>query len=100
LKPEDFKAKTGEILANLTDQSKVSTILAELVEDYDKETNEKTTLKSTSEKLTADNEKLRAANMTLFLKVGETKPADTGVNKPVDNTPKYTDLFDKDGNLK
>jgi hypothetical protein len=99
LKPEEFKAKTAEILSSLSDQSKVSTILTELVEDYDKEAIEKTTFKTSAEKLTADNEKLRQANMNLFLKVGEVKTTET---KPTteDKTPKYSDLFDADGNLK
>lgn len=98
-KPEEFKSKTAEILANLNDQAKVSTILAELTEHNDAAVVEVTTNKTTAETLTADNEKLRRANMTLFLKVGETKPADN--TKPTeDTTPKYEDLFDKDGNLK
>lgn len=99
MKPEEFKAKTAEILQNLNDQAKVSTILAELTTDYDGVTVDITTAKSTAEKLTADNEKLRQANLDLFLKVGTTKPADD--KKPdEDKTPKYEDLFDKDGNLK
>jgi phage gp46-like protein len=100
MKPEDFKAKTAEILSNLSDQAKVSTILAELTEDYDKEAVEKATVKSTAEKLTVDNEKLRQANMSLFLKVGEQKPTDTTKPPNEDKTAKYEDLFDKDGNLK
>jgi FtsZ-binding cell division protein ZapB len=99
LKPEEFKAKTAEILSNLTDQAKVSTILAELTEHNDDFVVEATTAKTTAEKLTTDNEKLRNANMTLFLKVGETKPNEDK-KPPEDTTPKYEDLFDADGNLK
>ena len=99
MKPEEFKAKTAEILANLDDQAKVSTILAELTEDYDTETATKADALTTAEKLTADNEKLRAANMSLFLKVGEQQP-DEVEKKMEDTTPKYEDLFDADGNLK
>ena len=99
MKPEEFKAKTAEILANLDDQAKVSTILAELTEDYDNETATKTDAMTTAEKLTADNEKLRAANMSLFLKVGEQQPAEDE-KKLEDTTPTYEDLFDDDGNLK
>ena len=99
MKPEEFKAKTAEILANLDDQAKVSTILAELTEDYDTETATKADALTTAEKLTADNEKLRAANMSLFLKVGEQQPAEEE-KKLEDTTPKYEDLFDADGNLK
>jgi hypothetical protein len=50
--------------------------------------------------LTVDNEKLRQANMSLFLKVGEQKPTDTTKPPNEDKTAKYEDLFDKDGNLK
>ena len=99
MKPEEFKAKTAEILANLDDQAKVSTILAELTEDYDNETATKSEALTTAEKLTADNEKLRAANMSLFLKVGEQKPAEDE-KKLEDTTTTYEDLFDADGNLK
>ena len=99
MKPEEFKAKTAEILANLDDQAKVSTILAELTEDYDNETATKSEALTTAEKLIADNEKLRAANMSLFLKVGEQKPAEDE-KKLEDTTPTYEDLFDADGNLK
>jgi hypothetical protein len=98
MKPEEFKAKVAEILKNHADQAAVSTALAELTEDYDKEAAEKATALSTAEKLTADNEKLRQANMNLFLKVGETKTEDK--KPPVDATPKFDDLFDADGNLK
>jgi hypothetical protein len=99
LKPEEFKAKTAEILASLSDQAKVSTLLAELTEHNDDAVVELTAATGTATKLTTDNEKLRAANMSLFLKVGEQKPAEDK-KPPEDTTPKFDDLFDKDGNLK
>lgn len=99
LKPEDFKAKTAEILANLTDQAKVSTLLSELTEHNDEAVTEVTTAKQIAEKLTADNEKLRQANMNLFLKVGEQKP-EVKQDPAKDSTPKFDDLFDANGNLK
>jgi len=99
MKAEDFKAKTAEIMANLTDQAKVSILLAELNEDYDAETVTKTTAIATAEKLVKDNENLRSTNMQLFLKVGE--PLKTEPTKTVeDDKPKYEDLFDENGNLK
>jgi hypothetical protein len=99
LKPEEFKAKTEELLQNHTDQAKISTILAELNDDYIKEMTEKTTALTTAEKLVADNEKLRSANMNLFLKIGEPKKEEQKTT-PEDNTPKYESLFDENGNLK
>ena len=99
VKPEEFNAKTQEILNNLTDQAKVSTVLSELIEDYNTVTAETETAKTTAQKLTADNEKLRQANMNLFLKVGETKKEEQP--KPdEDKIPKFEDLFDENGNLK
>lgn len=98
MKPEDFNAKTQEIIANLTDQSKVSTILAELIEDYNTVAVETTTAKTTATKLSEDNEKLRQANMSLFLKVGEVKKEED-MKKPEDTTLKFESLFDDKGNL-
>lgn len=101
MKPEEFIAKTEEIAANLTDQAKVTAILAELKEDYAKEAAEKTTALSTAEKLTTDNETLRDANMKLFLKVGEKHADEPGKKKEnEDDTPKFENLFDEKGNLK
>jgi hypothetical protein len=99
LKPEEFKAKTEELLQNHTDQAKISTILAELNDDYVKEMTEKTTALTTAEKLVADNEKLRSANMSLFLKIGEPKKEEEQKANTLD-TPKYESLFDENGNLK
>jgi hypothetical protein len=99
LKPEEFTAKLKEIMENLGDQAQVSTICAELTEDYNNVAVETATAKTTAEKLTADNEKLRQANMNLFLKVGETKPPEAQ-KPPEDTTPKFEDLFDDTGNLK
>lgn len=99
MKLEDFISKTQEILKNSSDQAVVSTILSELTEDYTKVTADTNQMTTTSQKLTEDNEKLRQANMNLFLKVGETKPAEQ-TKTTEDTTPKFEDLFDKDGNLK
>ena len=99
MKPEEFNAKTQEILNNHTDQAKVSTILSELIEDYNNVTAETESAKTTAQKLTADNEKLRQAKMSLFLKVGETKKEEE-TTPDEDKIPKFEDLFDKDGNLK
>jgi hypothetical protein len=99
LKPEEVKAKAAEILANLSDQAKVSAILAELVEHNDDAVVEVTKASETATKLTADNENLRNTNMQLFLKVGSSAPKPDAPN-PKDNTPKFEELFDDKGNLK
>jgi hypothetical protein len=99
LKPEEFKAKTTEILQSLTDQAKVSTLLSELVTDNAEYVAEVTKVTETVTKLNNDNEGLRQANMKLFLQVGETKPVEQQ-NKATDNTPKFDDLFNDKGELK
>ena len=96
--PEEFKAKAKEILSSLEDPGAVSTTLAELVQDYDNQTAKWEQTTTTAEKLTHDNEKLRAANMDLFLKVGE--PAkDKKPEVEEDQTVKFNTLFDAKGNL-
>jgi hypothetical protein len=102
LKPEEFKAKTAEILANPADTAKVSTLLAELTEHNDDVVVELTTAQATATKLTTDNESLRNANMQLFLKVGSnvTTPPGKMDEKPGDTIPKFEDLFDEKGVLK
>jgi hypothetical protein len=101
LKPEEFKAKTAEILQNLGDQGKVSTLLTELSEHNDAATVELTTAATTATKLTADNEKLRAANMELFLKIPSTNnPNSNTEHKDEDKKPDFKDLFNEDGTLK
>ena len=96
--PEEFKAKTKEILSKLDDQGAVSTVLAELVQDYDNTTAEKESALSQAQKLVHDNEKLRAANMDLFLKIGEPEKKEDKAG-PEDLTPKFETLFDDKGNL-
>ena len=95
--PEEFKAKTREILSKLEDQGAVSTVLAELVQDYDNTIAEKESALTQAQKLVHDNEKLRAANMELFLKIGE--PAKETKAEEEDKTPKFEALFDEKGNL-
>lgn len=101
MKPEEFSALANDIIANLNDQAKVTTIMATLIEDNNKMNADTLSAMETAKKMTEDNEKLRQANMSLFLKVGEAKPEDkTPPKTPEDNTPKFEDLFDDKGNLK
>lgn len=102
MKLEDFQRITGQILENHTDQAQVSLLLNELVNDYPvvlKEANEN---KTTAETLTEANEKLRAANMELFLSLGGQKPASPSDPKPeVPEVKPVTveELLDAKGNI-
>lgn len=98
MKPEEFNAKIKQVMENLSDQAQVSTLLTELSDVYGTKIAETATATQTSQQLTADNEKLRQANMNLFLKVGETKTPEKAQTQ--DTTPQYADLFDEKGNLK
>lgn len=64
-------------------------------------------LESENTKYQEDNEKLREANMQLFLRVGSNKTEEelkedkTGIKKEEEKPPrKFSELFDEKGNLK
>lgn len=63
-------------------------------------------LESENTKYQEDNEKLREANMQLFLRVGSNKTEEelkedkTGIKEEVKEPRKFKDLFDEKGNLK
>lgn len=64
------------------------------------------TLTETNNTLTGDMEKLREANMKLFLRVGESKDSKdvqkdaTGIKEEQEEKLKFEDLFDEKGGLK
>lgn len=63
-------------------------------------------LTTKNENLTSDNEKLRDANMKLFLRVGESKQSDemkkdtTGIDNKEIQKKDFKDLFDEKGGIK
>lgn len=101
MKPSEFRAKLAEIISVREDQGKVSTILNELGDEFEGTVNQQTLAESTADNLKKDNESLRQANMSLFLKVGqkqeETKQSS---EKQVEILPDYADFFDDKGNIK
>lgn len=102
MKLEDHTKLVESIMSNLTDQAVVSTQMAQLTEDYPKVISELETAKTTAEQLKADNEKLRQANMSLFMQIPQRK-TDENKQTTVDNkTPDNFDdlLFDEKGNIK
>lgn len=80
-------------------------LLAALSEESEKVFEAYATATEASTNLAADNEKLRAANMKLFLRVGEAKDQGevekgrTGLEQPKEKL-KFEDLFDEKGGLK
>jgi gamma-glutamyl:cysteine ligase YbdK (ATP-grasp superfamily) len=99
LKPEEFQQKTAEIIANLTDQSKVTSLLTEITEhNTELVAGLATASKEVADK-TAYNDKLLKANMDLFLKVGNNKDNTQTQQQQNEEKPSFDALFDNKGNL-
>lgn len=98
-KPEEFQAKTKEIMENLTDQAKVSEILAELTTDHIETVKVHDDNVKIVETTTADNKKLQEANLKLFLMVGE-KPKQEQTQQTEETVVKVEDFLDGKGHLK
>lgn len=83
------------------DEVERRTMLATLSDDVANVFDENATLTETNNTYKSDNEKLREANMKLFLKVGEHKSPE---DKPEPDTPpekrSFNNLFDEKGNIK
>ncbi|MDP4120854.1 MAG: gp7 family phage scaffolding protein [Bacillota bacterium] len=101
MKPEEHTQIIHDIGANISDQAKVTQLLAQLSEDYTTVLTENKTNKETAEKLTKDNETLREANMQLFLKVGvkPDKDKEDKEDKPPEKRS-FNNLFSGKGGLK
>jgi regulator of replication initiation timing len=105
MKKEEFDEKIQEI-GKLEDVADIRVKLAELSDDMTEAFSSLDSLKETSEKLTSENEKLRSANMELFLRVGankseeEIKEETIGKEEKEPEPRRFEDLFDGKGNLK
>lgn len=89
-------------IGSCTDDAERRTLLADLIEEGGAIYDDYTTAETARAAAVEDNEKLREANMKLFLKVGDPgKPAE---EKPKEDKepPKlnYGDLFNEKGELK
>lgn len=100
---DKFIEKIKEIGA-LESDIDIRTALTELTDEVVPVFDTKQSLEEENNKYKEDNEKLREANMQLFLRVGSQTPAEaqkeiSGV-EPEKTPRKYEDLFDETGNLK
>lgn len=92
----------GTIDDEVERRTKLSNLTDEVTSLYDT----RVTLEGEKTKFEEDNEKLRKANMELFLKVGSTKSEEeiqkdtTGIDTEEKKPRKFEDLFDDKGNLK
>jgi len=89
-------------LGTCEDDVERRTILADLSEKVSEVFDSSDSYKDLYEKSNADNEKLREANMKLFLRVGEKEEPGTQVTpqEPQKQELKFEDLFDDKGMLK
>lgn len=88
------------------DETERRTMLSELTDEVSIVYDENSTLKESNKSVLEDNEKLRSANMQLFLRVGENKTPEevnkdkTGVNDQAHEPRRFENLFDDKGGLK
>lgn len=105
MEKQEFLQKITEI-GSCEDDVVRRSMLAELSEEVGKDYDNLSTLSEDNTNLKAEREKLREANMELFLRVGETKNADTvkenetGVKAETNTKMSFTDLFDEKGGIK
>jgi hypothetical protein len=103
MKFEEFQSITQKIMENHADQAQVSLLLKQLSDDYPVILKEAADSKETATKLTDANEKLRSANMELFLSIGGKKPetpSDPKLETKKETPLKVEDFLDEKGNLK
>lgn len=82
------------------------TMLSELTDEVSRIYDENSSLVESNNSYLEDNEKLRSANMQLFLRVGDNKSPkeqqedDTGIKDDEVEPRKFKDLFDEKGMIK
>lgn len=104
---DEHKAIITEMMGCSTPekQARVSELLTQLSDDYEKTLTESETLTATNKTLTDNNEKLRQVNADLFLKVGTPRQETENKDKPKEDKPKESELtfdglFNEKGELK
>ena len=82
------------------DEAQRRELIAQLIEDGEKDYDAHAAAVAARDQAPEDNEKLRSANMQLFLRVGEKKdPTKRETDNPTANL-KFEDLFNEKGELK
>lgn len=106
MEKQDFLDKLKAV-GTSEDETERRTILSELTDEVSRVYDENTSLNESNKNYIDDNEKLRSANMQLFLKIGENKAPEevkkdlTGVKEELTPEPrKFESLFDDKGGLK
>lgn len=98
---EEFQTVTTEILSKLDDTGAVSERLDRLREAFGEQVTAAETNAATVAELSAKNESLQAANMSLYLKTGEKAEPENKEETPETAAVTFDELFDeKSGELK
>jgi hypothetical protein len=92
LKLEEFKSLTNSILANLSDQAKVSEILMNLNDDYTQQLAQAEQMTAKITEAETNIKSLKDTNMNLFLKLANPIP-EKAVEKPATEEITYDDLL-------
>lgn len=102
---QDFLDKI-QAIGTCEDDVERRTLLAELSDEGSKIFDDFEEVSASNKKYMEDNERIRAANMELFLQVGEKKNQQeinnnmTGIKEEPEQKLKFEDLFDEKGGLK
>lgn len=99
LTKEEFQARITAI-GTCENEADRRELLAKLSEDGSGIYDEYQTAETARAAAVADNEKLREANMKLFLRVGDHKEPETPAKEKPTPDLKYEDLFNEKGELK
>ena len=102
---QEFLDKLNSI-GTTEDDVERRTMLSELTDEVSRIYDENSSLVESNNSYLEDNEKLRSANMQLFLRVGDNKlpkeqqEDDTGIKEEETEPRKFKDLFDEKGMIK
>lgn len=99
---EEFSEKSATILSDIEDRGAVSTTLDDLRANYYEVVQHAEDVEAERDRLKEENDKLQAANMELFLRVGKTgtaEPEPEEETEPEEPALSYDDLFDDKGEL-
>ena len=99
LTAEEFQQR-AQAIGTCEDEATRRDLLAALITDGNETFTHFATVETERNTARDDNEKLREANMKLFLRVGDHKEEDPAKDKDTAPDLKYEDLFNEKGELK
>lgn len=89
-----------QAIGTCEDEAQRRELIAQLITDGGNDYDDHAAAVTARDQAQADNEALRAANMKLFMRVGEQKEPDVNPNPQPPEKRTYNNLFDEKGRLK